>query len=281
MAGKIEKLPAAEYHSRPELSHSQAEVFRRDPWRYKEMMAGRVTTRPTEDMIFGSAVHGVLAGEPVHVAIPPDVLDARGARTGNAWKQFALANVGKILLKEHEAQPLEAIEAEVRAHPKAKLALENPRAKRECSILFEYPAEKNSFVPARARLDVLVFADEPLTVPSAIVDWKTTRDASPESFCATAWRLGYHRQAAWYQRAVEEAFGKTVPVFLVAIESEPPHRVELFLVQRELLARANHENNELVREFFLRTVSEDWRPKTWRHTNVLTAPPWAYNMKEE
>jgi exodeoxyribonuclease VIII len=62
----------------------------------------------------------------------------------------------------------------------------------------------------------------------AIIDVKTSRDASPHGFSRSIANFRYHIQAAWYLRAIEQTAGETRPFLFAAIESEAPFAAALY-----------------------------------------------------
>ena len=64
----------------------------------------------------------------------------------------------------------------------------------------------------------------------AIIDLKTTKDASKESFRRSIDDYGYDLQAAFYTDAVKMAIGREVPFYFLVVESDAPHSVRLYRI---------------------------------------------------
>ena len=80
----------------------------------------------------------------------------------------------------------------------------------------------------RIRCDLLVLDEHGQIV--AIVDLKTTTDASREEFRRSIANYGYDVQAAFYTDAVKRAIGREVPFYFLAVESDAPHSVALYRI---------------------------------------------------
>src|SRR5262245_9918570 len=118
MTAEIWTCDPASYHSDQanSISHSDLEVFRESPRLYQgRFITGECPREATAALELGTLIHAVVL-EPENAAyaiIPPEALNADGHRKGAAWKQFAAANEGKLLLKPDEFQPVDAMLAEI------------------------------------------------------------------------------------------------------------------------------------------------------------------------
>lgn len=282
----VESMPDAEYRSCPALSRSEIEVFRHNPALWNGQRTGAIRKpKPSDDMEFGRAFHAVLAGEPIHVEIPSQVLSADGSRAGQKWKDFAVANVGKILLKsngERGVCHLDGMLSAIHRHKISAAAVASKVGKREISLFFEWPlnsmaAPSVTWAPCKSRLDLLIFNKSTGTQPSFIVDWKTCEDAGPEAFAKSAYNYGYHRQAAWYRKAVAACWPSVqLATFLfVAVEKAEPYRVEVYQPTEDFLHLGHEENQRLVTDWAIRDNDNRWEPDSWGKINELAAPGWA------
>lgn len=282
-----EGMPDAEYRAHPAISRSEIEVFRKNPALWHGQRTGAIRkSEPSDDLEFGRAFHGAIAGEPQHTEIPADVLSANGSRSGQKWKEFSAANVGKILLKtagDRGVRHLEGMLAAIGKHKIAAAAVASKVGKREISLFFEWriksPAAPSvTWAPCKSRLDLLIFDKADPTIPKFIIDWKTTEDAGPESFAKSSYNYGYHRQAAWYQHAVESCWpgeGRTTTFLFVAVEKSPPYRVEVYQPTEDFLHLGREENQRLVTDWAIRDADNRWEPDSWGKINELAAPGWA------
>jgi hypothetical protein len=74
---------------------------------------------------------------------------------------------------------------------------------------------------------------------TVIDDLKTTSDASPQKFARHVFNMGYDIQAAFYRRAVIEAY-EAEPVFrFIVVETKPPYPVTIHTLSDRALESAN------------------------------------------
>lgn len=67
--------------------------------------------------------------------------------------------------------------------------------------------------------------------PGAIlIDLKTSEDASPRAFAASAAKYGYFHQAAWYSTLVESLGWRVDEFAIIAVEKSPPHLVAVYSI---------------------------------------------------
>ena len=93
-------------------------------------------------------------------------------------------------------------------HDGARKALADAAGASEATLIWEEQG-----IRCKARVDRLI--------PGRLaLDVKTTADATPEEFAASAYSYGYHRQLAWYRRGVLACTGVDVPWTVIAVESE-------------------------------------------------------------
>lgn len=275
------EIPDAEYRRHAALSHSEIEVFRQNPELWHGRKQGKIPpAEPSDDFEFGRAFHALMAGQPEHVEIPADVLSANGSRSGQKWKDFAVQNVGKVLLKprgEKSIATLNGMAAAIDRNRITRAARSSPTGLREISLFFPWSVPGSEmWAPCKSRLDLLTFDKNDNKKPKVIVDWKTSANASPEAFQKSAWDYGYHRQAAWYCQAVAAVWSCPWPEFLFAvIEKTPPYRVEIFKPSLSLIELGRLENEALVADWCERTRDDRWTPDTYGKITELEAPVWA------
>ena len=96
-----------------------------------------------------------------------------------------------------------------------------PDVMREVSIYWDEEREGLS-IPCKARIDFMA------TVPGfglVACDLKSTTDAAPEELARSIHKWGYHRQAAWYRRALAAAGIPSSVFVLLAVEKSAPYIV--------------------------------------------------------
>jgi hypothetical protein len=296
----IESLPEAEYHARPELSHSGMELFLKNPALYDAERKGAKVTEAEngddesespekgekEELLFGRIFHAVLAGSPIHVEIPDSAysINKNGVRSrrGKAWTDFLAKCEAENLIplprfkkgRMNGVMDLGGMLRSIRAHEKANAIYSHARCKNELTLLWLEEVDGES-IPCRARLDKLMFG--PDGKPSSIADWKSARDASPDGFNRESWNRGYHRQAEWYLRAVERCYG-VVPKYgfrFIACEKEPPvYRCEVGVLDAKAQSRGRTQNDAILRSWLECSRSGVWQPPTWGKEFAVDVPAW-------
>lgn len=161
------------------------------------------------------------------------------------WNGYKRGNEYKAYKADCEAEGLESISVddERKLLLMRKSLLSNPVAvdllertvRREQTIQFEY-AEQD----CKVRLDMWLDSD-------AIVDLKTTRNASKEKFFYQGVNeFGYHYSAAFYELAVQSYLetDRNIPYLYIAVENQEPFRCAI------------HSMEDTVREVGRRDVRQ-------------------------
>jgi hypothetical protein len=182
-----------------------------------------------------------------------------GIRRGGKWDEFKAANEGRELLTKGELDECRAIQDAVHKDPIAKEYLR--RGQSEVTILWE-----TGPFACKGRIDY--------DCPEAIVDLKTTVDASIEGFGRQAHKLHMIPQAAWYSDGYEKACGVRKPYVLIAVENEAPHVVQVYEVHDTQIEKG--------RDAYLGWLDKlgycqkhDWWPGYSAQVLDLALPKWA------
>lgn len=228
----------------------------------------------TDAMKVGRATH-VAVFEPEAFASTCVLWDG-GTRRGKEWDKFKAAHEGREILTEVEHEKCVAIGAAVRADATAAQYLAG--GKSELTILWTHTVPAVGQLPgysidAKARVD---FAAD----VGALVDLKTTRDASPEGFGRDSWRLGYHAQAAIYSDAYFAVTGRRLPYVLVAVESEAPYAVQTYRVPDIALELGREHYRGLMDRLALCRSENRW-PAYGDGEMELNLPRWAMPFDED
>lgn len=256
-----------EYHASPGTSHSQLETFIKKPKLFYQYFVREPRRERTEtaDQKFGRETHAHVL-EQTTVKIPWHVLAKNGAKSGNAWRQFALQHEGKLLLKEHEYGAVEAVAAAIRENERARHLIYEAEGEAEVSIRW---VDDVTGMLLRCRLDRLLHR------PKLIVDLKAVRSAVAGDFAAVIEEWGYHRQAAMYQDGYEHLSGELLPFVFVAVDKEEPAYAALYDLDAEWIARGRHENQVALANLKAALANDDWRPATSQQIITLKPPAWA------
>jgi hypothetical protein len=159
-----------------------------------------------------------------------------GRRYGKEWDRFCDEHQGQTILTAAEYQKCVAIADAVRRNRLAAPYLRGGSA--EVSVFWDHVVPSVSEateetllggyqVKCKGRLDYLT--------SSAIVDLKSTRDASVVGFGREAWRLQYLAQAAYYQDGLTKVTGERLPYVIIAAENIAPYAVSVFRVPDHFL----------------------------------------------
>lgn len=163
----------------------------------------------TLSMRIGSATHSLTFGGPTVVVFPGKT------RRGKEWDAFAEMHKGSIIVSRKEFQRAQAMAKALRTNPVSARVLFGDGFINEQTIEWEWNGRAMRCTP-----DVRSMRH--------LVDLKTCRTAEPEKFMWDAVRMGYHAQLALYAQAmatVHPSGAGPTDVYIVAVESNPPHDV--------------------------------------------------------
>lgn len=212
---KVLSMSRADYDKRGEVNWSTLKLIGKSPAHYMASLL-RTVEADTDPRKRGRAVH-VAALEPDRFRSEYVVYPER--RAGKAWEKFVDDNAGREIITTDMHLDALAIAAAVKAIPAAAPLVSGGRS--ELTVLWTFVRPDMGGLAGysthcRSRLDFVANV-------GAIVDLKTTRDASPAGFGREVARYGYHAQAAFYQDAYFAATGERLPYKFVAIEAAAPH----------------------------------------------------------
>ena len=196
-------------------------------------------------------------------------LDRRGTK---AWQEeeAAAASAGKQLLKRADYDMAMRVRDAAQQHPVARQFLA-PGLLTEVSVFWQ---DADTGLACRGRMDGIRHDMR------AIVDVKTTGDASAGEFGRSAARFRFHWQDVFYRAGIAAAPGGFRPevfVFL-AVERDPPHLIAAYEMARPALEVAAYEVREALREYAECQASGIW-PGYPEQIITLDLPAWA--MGEE
>lgn len=162
---------------------------------------------PTRSMVLGTLAHAiVLEGETRHLA-------CRDGRTkeGKADKARVEAE-GLVKVTQDEADQIEGMANAVLAHELAVAILSEGAP--EQAVVW---VDESTGITCRGFIDWLR--------GNAIVDLKSTTDASPAGFGKQAANLGYDIQSWMYRAAIRQLTGDDLPFLHICVESHAPYLV--------------------------------------------------------
>jgi len=178
------------------------------------------------------------------------------------WKA-AHDTAGLLILSEEDATGVHAMAASIALHPIAGPAFRRTDGRAEVSALWTCP---DTGVECKSRFDWLL--------PSAIVDLKTTADASADAFARSVASYRYHVQAAFYGQAAASCGLSTEHFFFACVETAPPYAVAIY--------QLDDEAREIGRRLYLRDLRRlkecrernEW-PGYSTDISTLSLPKWA------
>lgn len=202
------------YRQHEAVSASGLKVFiRKSPAHYREYLAGRLE-QDSAAMQFGSAFHAYMEGPEVfrNSYIQAPDLDRRTKSGKEAFSEFSAQHAGKSLLSRHDMERITGMSESLLRVPAILDRVESFLAERESSWFW---TDSESSLPCKARTD--------LWLPGEVLDYKTTADASPESFSYSIRKFMYHLSAYHYLTGIgAERFG------WIAVESCYPYSAALY-----------------------------------------------------
>jgi len=301
LKAKLIRDSAGDYHSRPELSHSQFMKFVEEPETFSDAFLGEPDPDAPDPVhfAFGKQVehflfHDEVPGNPV--VIPNEKLSRRKragtwfdknqieydpmnddhhsfAKSGSAYKEFVEANKGRTVMTEQEhrelVEPLEKITANVREHTKAKALLYGDSL-RHIAIVFTCPF---TGILLRCQLDSL-------SLQKVVVDYKTAARNDHWNFAADFYKWKYHLQATWYREAIRQINGGELwPVIYIVTEKQSKsYVVECFNVVDEWFEIAFHEWQKELVHFQHCVESQEW--KRISHNTIVDLHPPVYVSRQ-
>lgn len=243
------------------VNHSSLKHMKTSPLKYKHVVDNGID----DTVLFG-------VGRAIHCAtLQPERLELDFAvfegkrRQGKAWDAFEAENANRTILKRDEMDNALAVAKKVIGDPVAAEWLNLGKA------LIERP------VTWRDEATGIMCKGRPDVTHSAIVDLKSTSSIDDRVFRALATRMGYFSQLAFYRRGYATLTKMLLPCAIVAVETEAPYDVGVFVVDDESLRVADDENKRLLTKVAECRKSGVW-PGRYQKAQTLTLPEWAREM---
>lgn len=267
-------MPFRHYLDIPATSISGLKELRRSPLHYLHRKQN--PKAPSPAMVFGTAAHCAVL-EPERFERDYVVWDRRtdsGAsapRRGKEWEKFcAELPDGAEIITVSEAAACRALQAAVRGDPVAAPYLASGMPE----VVAQWELDGHA---CKGRFDWLTEIDG----QSVLVGLKTTRDVAPRPFAATAARLGYHLQWAWYADGYELVTGRENPrVVEIVVEADAPHAVVVYDVAPDVLEQGRTEYARLLELYRECKAADSW-PGPATTLQVFSLPAWAYDAETD
>jgi hypothetical protein len=238
------------------LSASGAKTLLKSPARFE--YERRHPKASTESMDVGSVAHHLILHRGGRLVVV-DAYDWR--KPANQQLRDNGRAQGVVVVHRGQLRAAAAMARAVRRHELAGAILSQGKPEQSA-----YWIDKATGVTLRARIDWL--RDD------AIVDVKTTADASPEAFAKSCANYGYRESAAHYRAAVHALTGRWLPFVLIAVETAPPHLVAVYRFDADDLAWGAARMRTAIDAYAEHESAGVW-PGYSPEIEVLSMPRWA------
>ena len=210
-------------------------AFKKSPAHYQAEK-----NKQSNALSFGSIAHTAIL-EPSkfrdRYIIAPEVNKRTKAGKEALAKFEAVAGDRQIISNDDQSKVF-AMKEVFRAHKTATDLIEQD-GPIEKVVLFEL-----FDIPFKAKLDKIAIVD------NSIVDYKTSRDASANSFGYDYIKYGYHIQGYIYQQAAIAAGYNVDKVKFIVQESAEPHAISVFTLPEDALTLAELKVQELAPQWY-------------------------------
>lgn len=229
----------------------------------------------TEALRVGRAIHAAVLEPDLFgssFAGAPEGLDRRTKAGKEEWASLCDTFGEGNVLKAVEWDMCIRIRDNVHAHSAAHGMITGP-GYAELSMLWE---DADTGVLCKARWD----RHSPDLAGGAIVDLKTTRDASSRSFEKSILTFGYHRQAAFYLMSAQARRLPARHFSIIAVEKAPPYAVAVYRITEGVVDAAAEQIQALLR-LYADCVEHDRWPGYPDEVRDISIPAWAWNVMDE
>lgn len=276
--GIHENIPESVYHRQWDaVSNSRLTIlYNRTALHLREAIDNPPPDTPAT--IMGRAIHSAILtpGEFTQYVRGPEH-DRRSNKNKEAWLKLEAQHGKEYVLKPAVYDHVMAVRRVVQARPFIMALLTGGGHKSELSIVWR---DEATGLLCKARLDHISPDIETPEGKGAIVDLKSTEDASEDAFIASIYNYGYHRQAATY---LDGAFANGIEVahyVWIAVEKKPPYGTAIYMANAGMLA-AGKASVELLMKRYARCVQRDEWPGYPEEVVEVGLPPWALKKIED
>lgn len=277
----LSRVPEAEYRSLPGVNITSLKELKRSALHYRYRLDNPAESKP---LTLGTAAH-VAVLEPERFERQFAVWSRRSEagnlcpRRGQHWETFVEENEGKTILTEDEFEHAQAIAKAVRSDPLAMRYLESgePEVTMRWELTSESMMRDPVKVECRGRVDWLTHIDgDPY-----LIGLKTARDCRAFVFGASAARIGYHLQWAFYHDGYAAITGLAPKLKEIVVESAPPYDVVVYDITEDLILQGRSEYEALLRHLVDCRARDEWPGYAQGCEQILTLPTWAYDAQDD
>lgn len=244
------------YHSEPGLSSTGAKLLIQSPAKYRHQLGEPL--EPTPAMRLGTCIHTAILGVGQEWVVVDGDRRTKDVKAEVAEHEAA----GKIALARKDADLVNAIADKVRTHNVAKRILS--QGSPEVSMCW---VDEETGATCRGRIDWLN--------PIALVDVKSTVDASRDGFMRQAANLHMDLQAAAYIDGYKQLTGEEIPFLHIAVERDKPHMVAVHQLPNDALERGA-QDWEKAKRLYADCIANDTWPggEQYPDDQILTNGRW-------
>jgi len=216
------------------VTNSMLSLLNKSPQHLQRMLEGH--KEESSALNFGKAFHTIVL-EPEKFETDIAVFEGK-TRRGKVWEEFKEKNEGITIITEAEYKKILDMRKHLVTPDESYEFIENST--------HEVVNVWNTLnINCKGKVDCVYDSND----KKILIDVKTTQDASPDAFRRSAYKYGYHRQAAFYT----DGMGADEFWFAV-VEKEAPYRTGLYKASDEFLNNGRIEISKLMekyREYFI------------------------------
>jgi hypothetical protein len=218
----------------------------------------------TKALTLGTAIHAATLQPDLFLseyAKAPQV-DKRTKEGKQIWAELEASNLKFLSADDYEL--VENVSLAVRNHVSASKLLQLGAA--EVAVFSEFDG-----TPVKCKCDYLRDS-------IAIIDLKTTENASPSGFMNSVEKYGYHQQAAWYLD-IMSSLGQPVGNFIfIVVEKTAPFCVGIYELDDDWLAIGRSKNQKALDIYRKCMETGDWHGYS-EDLELLSPPKWLINQQ--
>lgn len=262
------QLSAENYHKDLDyIGKSGLDLVNRSPKHFWEryLNPDAPEEKQTPALLLGSLVHCLIL-EPQKFSRRYEIIPPDTSKRGGEWEKFKGKHQHKQLIDAADYERAQAMNAAIRNHPEAARLLKLEDGIAEKPMWAHDPV---TGVLVKSKPD---FYNTKLR---ALVDVKTTADASYSKFSRDVHNFRYHVQDAFYTDVAAWSGTPVLGFAFIAVEKEPPYEVAVYVLDddsREFGRAAYRED--------LNTYAACLKSGLWygydRNIKSMRLPPWAF-----
>lgn len=280
-------VDAATYHAWECASNSRLSKLRRSPAHLKAYL--EEPAEETSALIMGRAIHSAIL-EPDDFAkryVSAGDIDRRTKIGKEKWEALNAQYGDGYVLKADDYEMACRVRRSVYDHQGARGLLGSEGfaelsvvadlvADAEANDIRTVTATSDSPLRCKVRLDRL----SPLIAGGAIVDIKTTRDASPRAFERAIFEHGYHRQCGLYVAAARANGIPAEHFVIVAVEKTPPFAVALYRLTEGAMEAGIAQLIPAMNTYAMCLALNEW-PGYSAEVTDIALPAWSWSQIDE